>query len=226
MAAPVGVELAKQPVPVDPLGDAAKARERAFFRDQKGRIDRTRRIIERCHQVVLANLAGQPGKARGVLLQHHPRQRSSGPLAAMPERFGAGRTNPAVCTPPAGSMACRSAGRSTLTALHRAAGRASREMSAPRSPASRPLPPGSAHPAHADRATLRTASAVPLAAPPPGPSPAPFSSASKTGQITRYKNRTAHESATFGTSAVVAATRLVQTRPPRRRHPTGNQRPI
>src|SRR5882757_11315513 len=69
-------------------------------------------------------------------------------------------------------------------------------MSAPRSPASRPLPPGSAHPAHADRATLRTASAVPLAAPPPGPSPAPFSSASKTGQITRYKNRTAHESAT------------------------------
>src|SRR5260370_41840897 len=83
MAAPVGVELAKQPVPVDTLGDAAKARERAFFRDQKGRIDRTRRIIERYHQVVLANLAGQPGKARSVLLQHHPRQRSSGPLAAM-----------------------------------------------------------------------------------------------------------------------------------------------
>jgi hypothetical protein len=70
MAAPVGVELAKQPVPVDPLGDAAKARERAFFRDQNGRIDRTRRIIERYHQVV---------------------------LAAMPERFGAGRTNPAAC---------------------------------------------------------------------------------------------------------------------------------
>ena len=83
MAAPVGVELAKQPVPVDPLGDAAKARERAFFRDQKGRIDRTRRIIERYHQVVLTNLAGQPGKARGVLMRHHPRQRSSGPLAAM-----------------------------------------------------------------------------------------------------------------------------------------------
>ena len=97
MAAPVGVELAKQPVPVDPLGDAAKARERAFFRDQKGRIDRTRRIIERYHQVVLTNLAGQPGKARSVLMRHHPRQRSSGPLAAMPERFGAGRTNPAAC---------------------------------------------------------------------------------------------------------------------------------
>jgi hypothetical protein len=31
---------------------------------------------------------------------------------------------------------------------------------------------------------------------PPGPSPAPFSSGSKTGQITRYKIRTDHESAT------------------------------
>jgi hypothetical protein len=83
MAAPVGVELAKQPVLVDHLGDAAKARERARRRDRKGRIDRTRRIIERYHQVVSTNLAGQPGKARGVLMQHHPRQRSSGPLAAM-----------------------------------------------------------------------------------------------------------------------------------------------
>ena len=61
MAAPVGVELAKQPVLVDRLGDAAKARERACRRDRKGRIDRTRRIIEGYHQVVLTNRGGQPG---------------------------------------------------------------------------------------------------------------------------------------------------------------------
>jgi hypothetical protein len=66
---------------------------------------------------------------------------------------------------------------------------------------------GSAHPAHADRATLRTASAVPLAAPPPGPSPAPFLSAAKTGQITRYKNRTDHESATSHVQPLGPATR-------------------
>src|SRR5207245_7144428 len=42
----------------------------------------------------------------------------------------------------------------------------------------------------------QNASPVPLAAPPPGPSPAPLSSGSKTGQITRYKNRSDHESAT------------------------------
>src|SRR5258707_13019026 len=93
-------------------------------------------------------------------------------------------------------MACRSDDRSDPLDPRLATGPASGETSAPRSPASRPLPPGSAHPAHAERATLRTASAVPLAAPPPGPSPAPFSSGSKTGQITRYKNRTDHESAT------------------------------
>jgi hypothetical protein len=51
-------------------------------------------------------------------------------------------------------------------------------------------------PLHAARATPQNASVVPLAALPPGPFPAPLSSGSKTGQITRYKNRTDHESAT------------------------------
>ena len=57
-------------------------------------------------------------------------------------------------------------------------------------PASPPLPPATARPAHAARAVPQNASVVPLAALLPDPSPAPFSSGSKTGQITRYKNRT------------------------------------
>src|SRR5690242_20312282 len=76
-------------------------------------------------------------------------------------------------------------------APHRATGRATAETSAPRSPASPPLPPAIAHPAHAARATPRNASVVPLAAPPPGPSPAPFSSGSKPDRSC-YKNRTDH----------------------------------
>ena len=79
----------------------------------------------------------------------------------------------------------------TLTALHRAAGRASREMSAPRSPASRPLPPGSAHPAHADRERFEPHLPYPLQHRRLAHRPPPFravlkpdrSRATRTGQI-------------------------------------------
>src|SRR5271155_2627506 len=92
----------------------------------------------------------------------------------------------------------RSAGRADPAAPHRAAGRASAGTSVPRAPASPPLPPAIVRPAHAARANPRNASVVPLAALPPGPFPAPLSGGSKTGQITRYENRTDHESATAG----------------------------
>src|SRR5205814_1663523 len=95
-----------------------------------------------------------------------------------------------------GSTACRSADRTGPPAPHRAAGRASAGTFAPTPPASPPLRPATARPAHAARATPRNASVVPLAALPPGPFPAPLSSGSKTGQITRHKNRTDHASAT------------------------------
>jgi hypothetical protein len=52
-----------------------------------------------------------------------------------------------------------------------------------------PLLLATARPAHAARATPRNASAVPLAALLPGPFPAPFSSGSKTGQITSQLQR-------------------------------------
>ena len=59
-------------------------------------------------------------------------------------RHSSPRTDPACAgsprPPPAGSTACRSAGRASPPAPHRAAGRANAGTSAPRSPASPPLP--------------------------------------------------------------------------------------
>src|SRR5438874_6235161 len=104
-------------------------------------------------------------------------------------------------------MACRSADRASPAAPHRAADRASAGRSAPRPPASPPLLPATARPAHAARAIPQNASVVPLAALPPGPFPAPLSSGSKTGQITRYKNRTDHESATPSPGRVASVNR-------------------
>jgi hypothetical protein len=83
MAAPVGIELAKQPVPVDHLADPAQARLGALLLDQKGRVDRARRIVQRHHQVVLRLIARQPGKPRGILMQHHADERPARPLLAM-----------------------------------------------------------------------------------------------------------------------------------------------
>jgi hypothetical protein len=83
MAAPVGVELAKQSVPLDHLADPAQARCRAFLLDQKGRVDRACRVVEGDHQIVLPVIARQPGKARGILVQHHAHQRPARPLLAM-----------------------------------------------------------------------------------------------------------------------------------------------
>ena len=42
----------------------AKARRRALFLDQEGRVDRARRILEGDHQIVLPSIARQPGEAR------------------------------------------------------------------------------------------------------------------------------------------------------------------
>jgi hypothetical protein len=69
-------------------------------------------------------------------------------------------------------------------------------------PASPPLPLVTARPAHAARATPRNASVLPLAALLSGPFPVPLSGGSKSGQITRYKNRTDHESATPSNSTL------------------------
>ncbi len=70
-------------MPRNHLGQPAKARRRPFLRDQQGRVDRARRIVERDHQVVLPLVAGPPGKARGILVQHHADHRPPRPLLAV-----------------------------------------------------------------------------------------------------------------------------------------------
>ena len=249
VTAPVGVELAEQPVPLDHLGDAAKTRLRPFLLDQNGRVDRAGRIVEGNHEIERWLARQPPPVPRAVLVQHHPHHRPPRPLLAMRRALrrrlhqpgplqgqpghraaelvivplhhllvkmlhrevGIARPRKApACArsprpPPDGSTACRSADRANRPILHRAAGRATAETSAPQSPASRPPRSGSARPAHADRATPQTASPAPLAAPPPDPSTAPLSSGSKTGQISRYKFRTDHPSATRGPGELAPA---------------------
>jgi hypothetical protein len=68
VAAAVGVELAKQPMLLDHLGQPAKARRRALLLDDEAGINRAGRIVEGDHQVVLPIIPRQPGKARSVLV--------------------------------------------------------------------------------------------------------------------------------------------------------------
>jgi hypothetical protein len=82
VAAAIGVERAEQPVPADHLGQTQKARDRALFLDQKGRIDLGCGIVHGHDQVEL-RLPGQPGVARAVLKQQHARQGPAWPLLAM-----------------------------------------------------------------------------------------------------------------------------------------------
>jgi hypothetical protein len=81
--AAVGVEAHRQAVLGKDLFQPPEGRGRAFLLNQKGRIDRPGRVIERHDQVEL-RLAFEPFVARAVLMQHHPRQRP--PLALPPMR--------------------------------------------------------------------------------------------------------------------------------------------
>ena len=83
VAAAVGIELTEQAVPLDHLGQRAKARCRALLRDDKARVDRAGRVVEGDHQIVLPIVARQPGEARRILMQHHPHHRPPRPLLAM-----------------------------------------------------------------------------------------------------------------------------------------------
>jgi hypothetical protein len=83
VTAAVGVELTEQPMPIDHLGQRAKARSRALLFDDEARIDRTGRVVEGDHQIVLPIIARQPGEARGILMQHHAHHRPPRPLLAM-----------------------------------------------------------------------------------------------------------------------------------------------
>ena len=83
MRAAIRIEAHRQAVLGKDLLQRPEGRGRAFLLDQKRRIDRPRRVVER-HNQVERRLALEPGVARAVLMQHHPRQRP--PLALAPMR--------------------------------------------------------------------------------------------------------------------------------------------
>src|SRR5579884_2117664 len=82
MAAAVAVERAEQALGRDRLDQAAKARERPFFRDEERRINLARGVVERDDEVERP-LAVEPGVPRGVLMQHHADHRPALPFASM-----------------------------------------------------------------------------------------------------------------------------------------------
>src|SRR6516225_5378608 len=83
MPTPIGVERAKQALPLDRLGQAQQARHRAFLLDQKRRTDRPGGIVEGDDEVEIAPQRRNPAMGRAVLKQQHSRQRPPRPLLAV-----------------------------------------------------------------------------------------------------------------------------------------------
>src|SRR5665213_2016782 len=83
VAAAITVERTEQAVPRHHLAKPLEARGGAFLLDQEGRVDRAGRVIERHYQIVVPDIAGEPGVARGVLVQHHADHRPARTLLAM-----------------------------------------------------------------------------------------------------------------------------------------------
>jgi hypothetical protein len=93
VTATVGIELAEQPVPIDHLGQRAKARRRALLRDDKARVDRAGRVVEGDQQIVLPLIARSQAKreaspafaraaSRAASCPHRPPRNSSKTLLA------------------------------------------------------------------------------------------------------------------------------------------------
>ena len=69
----IGVEAHRQAVLGEDLLQRPEGRGGSLLLDEKGRIDRPRRIVHRDNQVE-RRFALEPGVPRAVLMQHHPRQ--------------------------------------------------------------------------------------------------------------------------------------------------------
>src|SRR5512134_1299250 len=82
VAAAVGVEAARQAVAGKDRKQGAEGRGGALLCDQDRRIDRAGGVVERHHQVARRQTRN-PDVARGVLVQHHPRERPARPAPAM-----------------------------------------------------------------------------------------------------------------------------------------------
>jgi hypothetical protein len=83
MRAAVGVEGAEQPLFGDCFEQPEKARHRALFLDQDGRVDRAGRIVEGDDQIEIVVERADPTVGRAVLEQQHAGQRPPFALFAM-----------------------------------------------------------------------------------------------------------------------------------------------
>ena len=82
MTSAIGIQAQRQAVPPEYFQQRPERRIRAFFLDQKRRINLARRVVHRHHQIKRQSV-GQPRVPRGVLVQHHPGQRTTWPLATV-----------------------------------------------------------------------------------------------------------------------------------------------
>jgi hypothetical protein len=83
MGAAIGVERTEQPETRDRLGQPLQAAHRAFLRDQEGREDAPRRVVERHDQVEAAIERRDPAMGRAVLEQQHAELRPARALLAV-----------------------------------------------------------------------------------------------------------------------------------------------
>jgi hypothetical protein len=83
MPAAIGVERTKQAMPLYRLGQAQKARHRAFLLDQERRTDLAGGIIERDHQIEIVTKRREPAMERAILEQQPARERPPYPLLAL-----------------------------------------------------------------------------------------------------------------------------------------------
>src|SRR6516225_5172435 len=89
MAAAIGIEARRKPLRREHLQKPTKRRNRAFFLDQKRRVDRAGGIVHRDDQIKLRRPA-EPRKPAAILMQHHPFARLAWPFATV--RPAPGRT--------------------------------------------------------------------------------------------------------------------------------------
>ena len=97
MPTTIGVERTKQALRRDRLGQAKKARHRAFFFDQESRINSASRIVHRYNEIEIVPERSNPAMLRGILEHSIPgKGRRTRFLRCAPRRFAFG-TSPAAC---------------------------------------------------------------------------------------------------------------------------------
>ena len=85
----IRIQRAEEPLRLNDVPQPLETAHRACFVDEAGRIEVTRGILHRHHEI--PPTAGDPLMGRAVLMQHHARQRFAEPLLAMRPTPGSSR---------------------------------------------------------------------------------------------------------------------------------------